>query len=89
MTDPRLKKLAELLVHYSAKVKPDDFVVVQAEGAATEWIVAVAAEAVRVGDEHGLVRHWPHDGIPSVSSGTWTGSGTARGSCCPGGFCTP
>ena len=49
MTDPRLKKLAELLVHYSAKVKPDDFVVVQAEGAATEWIVAVAAEAVRAG----------------------------------------
>ncbi len=49
MTDPRLKKLAGVLVNYSAKVKPGDFVVVQAEDAALEWIEAVAAEAIKAG----------------------------------------
>lgn len=49
MPDQRLKKLAEVLVHYSAKVKPEDFVLVQAEDVAVEWIEAVSAEVIKTG----------------------------------------
>lgn len=49
MADPRLAKLAYVLVHYSTKVKPGDFVLVQAEDAALEWITAVAEEAIKAG----------------------------------------
>ena len=49
MADPRLIKLAQVLVHYSTKVKPGDFVLIQAEDAALEWIMAVAEEAIKAG----------------------------------------
>ena len=49
MADPRLSKLAQVLVHYSAKVKPGDFVLVEAEDVAVEWITAVAEEAIKAG----------------------------------------
>ncbi len=49
MSDERLKKLAEILVNYSAKVKPGDFVLIQAEEVAIEWIEAVAEKAIKAG----------------------------------------
>ncbi len=47
--DPRLQKLAMVLVKYSTLVKPSDFVVVEAQPVALEWIDAVVAEAVKAG----------------------------------------
>ena len=47
MSDERLQKLAEVLVNYSAGVKPGDFVLIQAEEVALEWIEAVAAAAIK------------------------------------------
>ncbi|SNX54887.1 aminopeptidase [Thermoanaerobacterium sp. RBIITD] len=49
MTDPRLKKLANLLVHYSTSVKKDDFVLVQAGDIAIPWINEVVREAIKTG----------------------------------------
>lgn len=49
MTDPRLNKLAQLLVHYSAAVKPGDFVVVQGGDVSIPWITEVAKEAIKAG----------------------------------------
>ncbi|MGF7429690.1 aminopeptidase [Thermoanaerobacterium thermosaccharolyticum] len=49
MTDPRLKKLANLLVNYSTKVKKGDFVLVQAGDIAIPWINEVVREAVKAG----------------------------------------
>lgn len=49
MADQRLQKLAEVMVHYSTRVKPGDFVLIQAEEVATEWIETVAEEAIRAG----------------------------------------
>lgn len=47
MTDPRLNKLAKLLVNYSTKVKKGDFVLVQCEDVCEEWMVEVAKEAIK------------------------------------------
>jgi aminopeptidase len=49
MVDERLRKLAEVLVHYSAGVKPGDFVLIQAEEVALEWIETVAEVAIKAG----------------------------------------
>ena len=49
MADERLKKLAEVLVHYSVNVQPGELVVVQAEEVALEWMEAVAEEVIRAG----------------------------------------
>jgi aminopeptidase len=49
MSDERLKKLADVLVHYSTGVKPGDFVLIQAEEVAVEWMEAVAESAIRAG----------------------------------------
>lgn len=49
MSDSRLDKLATLLVNYSAKVKPGDFVYIQCDEAALPWMKAVAREAVKAG----------------------------------------
>ena len=49
MSDPRLNKLAHLLVHYSAEVKPGDFVVIQGNDITIPWIAEVAKEAIKAG----------------------------------------
>ncbi len=49
MSDQRLNKLAQLLVHYSAAVKPGDFVVVQGGDISIPWITEVAKEAIKAG----------------------------------------
>lgn len=49
MGDVRLKKLAKLLVNYSAKVKPEDFVLVSCEDVAEPWMVEVVKEALNAG----------------------------------------
>ena len=48
MADPRLKKLAKLLVNYSAEVKKGDFVLVQCEEVASPWMVEVVKEVIVV-----------------------------------------
>ncbi|WP_461207783.1 aminopeptidase [Clostridium sp. DL1XJH146] len=49
MTDIRLKKLAKLLVNYSAEVKKDDFVLVQSDSIAEPWMVEVVKAAIETG----------------------------------------
>ncbi len=49
MTDIRLKKLAKLLVNYSAEVKEDDFVLVQSDSIAEPWMVEVVKAAIEEG----------------------------------------
>lgn len=49
MGDPRLKKLAKLLVNYSAEVKKGDFVFVQCEDVAEPWMAEVVKEAIKAG----------------------------------------
>jgi aminopeptidase len=55
MTDPRLQKLASILVNYSTKVKPGDWVVIQSQFNAEPMIEAVLKEVLKAG------------GYPSVS----------------------
>ena len=47
--DPRLKKLAALLVHYSTAVKPGEKVYVEAEAVCIPWMAAVVEEALKAG----------------------------------------
>jgi len=49
LRDHRLNKLAKLLVHYSAKVKPGDFVLVSCEEVALPWMHEVVREALIAG----------------------------------------
>ncbi|MBU3092166.1 aminopeptidase [Clostridium sp. CF011] len=49
MADQRLNKLAKLLVNYSTKVKPGDFVFVSCDEVARPWMVEVVKEAVKAG----------------------------------------
>jgi aminopeptidase len=49
MADQRLNKLAKLLVNYSTKVKPGDFVFVSCDEVARPWMVEVVREAVMAG----------------------------------------
>ena len=49
MTDPRVAKLAELLVHYSIGLKPRESFFISAPPAADALVVAVYAEAIRAG----------------------------------------
>ena len=49
MSDNRLKKLANLLVNYSAEVKPGEFVFVTSDEVATPWMVEVVKAAVIAG----------------------------------------
>ena len=49
MSDIRLNKLAKLLVNYSTRVKPGDFVLVSGEDVTIPWMVEVVKEAVKAG----------------------------------------
>ncbi|WP_020611033.1 aminopeptidase [Sediminispirochaeta bajacaliforniensis] len=49
MKDFRLEKLASLLVNYSTKVKPGDFVFIMGQEVAIPWIKAVTREVLRAG----------------------------------------
>ncbi|MEW5814350.1 MAG: aminopeptidase [Spirochaetota bacterium] len=49
MRDQRLKKLAEVLVHYSVAVKPGDFVLVSCQDIAVPWMVEVTEAAIKAG----------------------------------------
>jgi hypothetical protein len=49
LNDIRLEKLAKVLVHYSAKVKSSDFVLVSCEEVALPWMHAVVKEALLTG----------------------------------------
>lgn len=49
MADPRLNKLAKVLVNYSAKVKEGDFVFVSCEETASPWAAEVVKEAIKAG----------------------------------------
>ena len=49
MTDPRLSKLAKLLVNYSTKVKPGEYVFVRSDEVALPWLKEVVKEAVKAG----------------------------------------
>lgn len=49
MKDNRLNKLAKLLVQYSTKVKPGDFVFVSCEEISTPWMIEVVKEAIQAG----------------------------------------
>jgi len=49
MADQRLNKLAKLIVNYSTKVKPGDFVFVSCDEVATPWMVEVVKEVVKAG----------------------------------------
>lgn len=49
MSDTRLDKLAAILVKYSTKVKPGDFVYIQCDEVALPWMKAVAREAIKAG----------------------------------------
>lgn len=54
MTDPRVDKLADILVNYSIKVQPDEWIVVNSHVAATPLVEAVLAHIYRAGG-HGNV----------------------------------
>lgn len=49
MKDPRLNKLAKLLVNYSTEVKRGDFVFVQCDSVAEPWMIEVVKEAIIAG----------------------------------------
>lgn len=49
MPDPRVEKLAQVLVHYSIGVKPGDNVVVQGGAVASPLLTAVFAEVIKAG----------------------------------------
>lgn len=49
MGDIRLNKLAKLLVNYSTKIKPGDFVFVSCDEVASPWMVEVVKEAIKAG----------------------------------------
>lgn len=49
LKDIRLNKLAKLLVNYSARVKPSDFVLVSGECVVEPWIQEVVKEAILTG----------------------------------------
>ena len=49
MADQGLNKLARLLVNYSTKVKPGDFVFVSCDEVARPWMVEVVKEAIKSG----------------------------------------
>lgn len=49
MIDPRIKKLADLLVNYSTRVKPGDWVHVEGELLAVPLVKEVIASAIRAG----------------------------------------
>lgn len=49
MSDPRMVKLAELLVHYSVEIKPGDWVMVRGDVAAEPLVAEVVRQVVRAG----------------------------------------
>mgnify|MGYP005845655485 FL=1 len=49
MTDPRIEKLAQVLVQYSAPVRPGDLVVIRANAVAAPLIQALYREVLRAG----------------------------------------
>lgn len=49
MKDERLNKLARLLVQYSTRIQPGDFVYVRADEVCTPWAKEVVREAVKAG----------------------------------------
>jgi aminopeptidase len=55
MTDPRMKKLAELLVNYSVEVQPGEWVVINANVAAMPLINQVYREVIKAGGNPSLL----------------------------------
>ena len=55
MSDPRIQKLADVLVNYSVAVRPGDHVMIQAGAVAESMIRAIYAEVLRAGG-HPLLR---------------------------------
>lgn len=49
MKDIRLEKLTKLLVNYSTKIKKGDFVFIQADYSAKDWVIAATKEAIKAG----------------------------------------
>jgi aminopeptidase len=49
MTDPRIEKLADVLVNYSVAIQPGDKVLIQGETAAEPLIKAIVAEVLQAG----------------------------------------
>ncbi|MCC7204963.1 MAG: aminopeptidase, partial [Phycisphaeraceae bacterium] len=58
MRDPRLAKLAQVLVHYSTGVKPGQLVRISGEPVATPLIEAIYEEVIKAG-AHGIARCGP------------------------------
>lgn len=59
MSDPRVQKLARLLVTYSAAVKPGDWVVVRAHPIALPLVTQVVEEITRAGGH--VTLQWSHE----------------------------
>jgi aminopeptidase len=58
MPDPRYRKLADLLVHYSTEVKPGDLVLIRGTTSTEKLAIAVCEAVVRAGGRP-LIRLWP------------------------------
>ena len=69
MTDSRVAKLAQVLVHYSLKLKPGQQFFISAPPAADELVVAVYAEAIRAGAFVDVINFAPgiRRGHPGIS----------------------
>jgi len=59
MPDPRVEKLAQVLVHYSVEVKPGDEVVVQGDVVAAPLLKAVVTEIIKAGGHPLTLPHIP------------------------------
>ena len=57
MTDPRVAKLAELLVNYSVAVKPGDKVAIQGESLAEPLLKAIYVKVLQAGGNPYLLSH--------------------------------
>jgi aminopeptidase len=57
MKDPRIEKLAAVLVHYSLKLRPGDWVMLEGPELAAPLLKAVYAEALRAGAHPGVRVH--------------------------------
>ena len=67
MTDPRLVKLAEVMIHYSLRLKKGDLFCIYGESVATPLVIEAYREALRAG-AHPNVRIKP-DGLDQVFFG--------------------
>ena len=73
MTDPRLEKLASVLVNYSLKIRPGDKLSIEAPDVAAPLVRAVYREALRAGASGFLLKRAPAEdlvaGIRIVAAG--------------------